>query len=284
MKTEPRPRIDEHRKARKQYRSQRLPGRVLACICLAVCLPGGCAEKPSSADAEAPASSVDHAKLLKDGRAVIERNIAATGGREVLTQIQNRTLQGTIEVKPLAIEGTFLIVQARPNKVYMRLETRGLGVIERGCDGTVFWERREDEPLRFFKDDELALHLLTAYFDETYYENMYQSIESMGVESVEDTPCYKVLLVPFQGPSIVNYYAQDTGLLQKTLLRINRGGFNTNMESLLLDYQKIQGIQVAHTVLEKSLGTETWRRLTKIDYNRDIAEAMFNPSTEPNSP
>ncbi len=264
-------------------RQQTLPRRVLACICLMVCLPGGCAEESPSTEA-AGVPSTDHAALLKDGRAVIERNIAAIGGREALMQIQNRTLQGAIEVKPLAIEGTFLIVQARPNKVYMRLETRRLGLIERGCDGTVFWERRENEPLRFFKEDELALHLLTAFFDETYFETMYESIESMGIESVEETPCYKLLLVPHQGPSIVNYYARDTGLLLKTLMRMNRGGFNTTMESLLLDYQEIQGIQVAHTVLEKSLGTETWRRLTKIEYNQDIAGTQFSPPAEPNSP
>jgi len=257
---------------------------VLCAVCLLVCLPGGCGEEPLTDEGPGTVSKTDHALLIKDGRAVFERSIAAMGGHEALTRIQNRTLQGTIEVKPLAIEGTFTIVQARPNKVYMKLDTQGLGVIERGCDGTVFWERREQEPLRRFQGDELDLHLLTAFFDETYYETMYRSIESMGLESIEGSPCYKVLLVPFRGPSIINYYSQDTGLLAKTLLRIKRGGFTTDMESYLFDYQTIRDIQVAHTVLEKSLGTETWRRLTHIELNSEIAEGLFHPPVEPNEP
>jgi hypothetical protein len=106
----------------------------------------------------------------------------------------------------------------------------------------------------------------------------------MGLEPVEETPCYKVLLVPFQGPSIVNYYAQDSGLLTKTLLRLNRGGFNTNMETHLLDYRDVGGIKVAHTLLEKSLGTETWRRLTDIAFNQTLSADLFSPPADPNVP
>jgi hypothetical protein len=255
---------------------------VLCAVCFVLSLPGGCGEEPRD-DGSGSVAKADHDLLTRDGRAVIERNIAAMGGHEALTRIQNRTLRGTIEVEPLGIEGTFTIVQARPNKVYMKLDTQGLGVIERGCDGTVFWERREQEPLRRFQGDELDLHLLTAFFDDTYYETMYQSIESMGLESVEASPCYKVLLVPFRGPSIINYYSQETGLLAKTLLRIKHGGFTTDMESYLLDYRIIRDIQVAHTVLEKSLGTETWRRLTHIELNGEIEEGLFNLPVEPNA-
>ena len=244
----------------------------------------GCVDQPIASDTPKEAVALDHDALMKDGRAVIERSIAAVGGREALARIKNRVMKGTIQVKPLGVEGTFEIIQARPNKVYMKILTQGLGLVERGCDGRVFWERRSQQTLRFLGGEELQLHLLTAFFDETYHEQMYKSVETMGLETIEETPCYKVLLVPHQGPSVINYYARDSGLHVKTLLQVNRGGFHVPMETFSHDYREIDPIKIAHAIVEKSMGTETWRKLTDIAFNIQVPEGIFDPPPEPDNP
>lgn len=254
----------------------------LCLVGVLLCL--GCGEEQADSRPQVEEVQVDHERLQVDGRAVVERGITALGGRAALERIQNRILKGTIEVAPLDVEGTFEIVQARPNKVYMKIETQGLGTIERGSDGNVFWERRSTGPLRYLEGEDLKLHLLTAYFDETYYEQIYKNIETMGLESVEEIECYKVLLVPYQGPSIINYYAKDSGLHLKTQLRVDRGGFHMPMETFSRDYRDINDIKVAYTILEKSMGTETWRRLTELTFNTNLPEGLFSPPSEPNSP
>jgi hypothetical protein len=245
----------------------------------------GCTQQVPSLE-PVPASAVgdvNQVLLAQDGYAVVDRAIAAQGGLAALEGIRNRTMTGTIDVTPLSVHGTFEIIQARPDKVYMKIETEGLGVIERGSDGTVFWERRSHGALRFFRGEELRLHLLTAIFDETTYRQVYRNVKSLGLEAVDGVQCYKVLLEPYQGPSIVNYYAKDSGLQVKTLIKVMRAGFSLPMETLVQDYRIVQGVQVAHTIIERSMGTETRRQLTEIAFNRDLPAGLFDPPYEPNA-
>ncbi|MFC1652908.1 DUF620 domain-containing protein [Planctomycetota bacterium] len=220
---------------------------------------------------------------------MVDRCIAALGGREAMLKIQNTKVTGTIEIEELKMSGTFLIYQARPNKAYVKLDIERMGITERGTDGEVFWERRPSLPLRFLAGKELDIHLLSAYFDETHYDDIFRDVVYEGTESVEGQECYRVVLTSHQSDPVIIYYSKVSGLPMKTELRIHRGaGILTTSEHYSRDFRAIAGVKLAYLLREHAMGIDVVQRVQDIQINIALPEGIFSPPPDgwldPNDP
>lgn len=212
---------------------------------------------------------------LPTGREVIEAWIQAGGGRKELLKIENSVTRGTLDIKTLGLEGTFTIYMARPNKIRARFDIEGFGVIERGFDGNVYWDRRTSTGPRILKGTERRINVALAYFDAVYYDQIFKEIRCEGTEEVQGQPCYKIALVPEGCDPITVYYAQETGLPLKEELVVQRLYRRDRVVNTIKGYKKINGLHIPHLNIEHVAGTVTHRQTESIEFNATLPEGIF---------
>ena len=84
---------------------------------------------------------VAYGQNLPKGEELLDKYVAATGGKEAYEKCKNRLIKGTMEFAGAGIKGELTIYQTRPNKMYLEVNLQGIGKIEQGTDGQTVWER-----------------------------------------------------------------------------------------------------------------------------------------------
>jgi hypothetical protein len=228
----------------------------------------------------AGAEAAGAGEKLPSGKEVIRRSIEAIGGKEALSELENRVGEGTFEIKGLGIKGKLVTCQAKPNKNYTRIEIGGIGAIEQGTDGNVVWELNPLTGARIKEGKERAALLLLSHFDESELVEQYEKVECVGTEDVknlagEEESCYKVVGTPKEAMPITTFHSRETGLPVKVVLTFPHQMGNIEVENFAGDYREVDGILLAHKNVEKAVKLETHMCITKYEHNVDLPEDRF---------
>lgn len=215
---------------------------------------------------------------LPDGAAVLDRYAEATGGREAYDRLSTRVSTGTLELPAQGIAFDFVTQAAKPNKVAAVLSSAALGTVQRGTNGVDAWETSVMTGPRLIEGAELATVLRDATFDKLiYWSAAYQRAETMGIQEVEDTPCYQVVLTPSSGQPQTTYFALDSGLLMKVETVLETAAGDVPMQSFSRDYRKVDGILIPFTAEVVVLGQKRVIRLSSVEHNVSLPEGSFDP-------
>ncbi len=199
---------------------------------------------------------------------IMDRYLKVTGGLEALAKLNNRMTTATMEMKGMGLTATITTYQARPNKMYTRVQIPNIGTIEHGTDGSVFWEKHPFMGLRVMEGKERALMLLLARFDEADYQKVYESVECVGVEEVAGEACYKVILTPTEAAPLCYYFSKQSGLILKLEFALEAPlAGRINVETLLSDYKETDGIMWPHKAVEKTMGIVSHITIDRIEHN-----------------
>jgi outer membrane lipoprotein-sorting protein len=217
---------------------------------------------------------------LPSGKEVLQRSIEAIGGKEKLAKIQNRVAEATMEIKDLGIKGTLTVYQARPNKMYTKVEIEGVGSVEQGTDGKVVWELNPMTGPRVKQGEERAAMLLFSHFDESELLDLYEKVECVGEEKVEGEACYKVVCTPKDAPPFTTYYSQASGLPVKAVVTFPHQFGKIEIENLTSDYKEVDGILLPHHTVEKAMSVESHATLTSYKHNVKLPDDRFDPPAE----
>ena len=186
---------------------------------------------------------------LPAGEVIVDKYVEAIGGKAPFEKLESRVVKGTLEIVGMGITGATTTYQARPTKQYFVWQTQSLGKFEAGTDGQVVWELSMMQGPQVKKGGERALMLREASFDATVkWREFYKKAECVGRETVDEKPCYKVVLTPHEGSPETNYYDQESGLLVKSELQLETAMGTMPAESHLSDYKPVDGILLAHKV------------------------------------
>src|SRR6188768_620958 len=74
---------------------------------------------------------------------VIEKWVAALGGRAAMEKHTSRVAKGAIEIPGAPITGTLEVSEKAPNKALSVFDIQNMGLVREGFDGTVGWD---DDP------------------------------------------------------------------------------------------------------------------------------------------
>ena len=80
--------------------------------------------------------------------AVLDRYLEVTGGKAAYEKVHSEVTKGTMEVAGRGIKGALQSFQAEPYLEYTVVDLEGIGKVESGSDGDVFWERSAVTPAR----------------------------------------------------------------------------------------------------------------------------------------
>jgi len=210
---------------------------------------------------------------------IIAKNIQARGGLDKLKAV--KTIRMTAKINQGGFRATVLQENQRPNKVREEFIIQGMAEVE-AYDGKTAWEV---SPFEGRKDPNLvsadsAKHLVEdSDIDGQLvdYKNKDHRAELIGHDSVEGTDCYKIKLTMANGDARYYYIDADSFLDLKVETERNIRGTVQYGETLLGDYEEVNGVYYPFAVDSGQKGSPLHTRLTveKVEINVPLDGALF---------
>ena len=152
---------------------------------------------------------------------VLDRYVEAIGGVKTFDKLASSVTKASLAIPAMGLTIDITAYAERPNKFYSLAESEMIGKIERGTDGTVFWEKSTMQGPRILEGEELAEAMLEAKFEGlAYWRSIYDSAAVSGFDTVDGSPAYKVVMKPKAGKARTFAFDVKSGLLVKTMTTV----------------------------------------------------------------
>jgi outer membrane lipoprotein-sorting protein len=217
---------------------------------------------------------------------VIEKHLAAMGGRAALAKLETRIATGSIVVSTQGMDlaGSVEIYAKAPNKArsYIRLDLSQAGgtemVIDQRCDGKTAFVSDSLRGDRDITGSQLQ-NMLNGSFPTPLlkYKDAGTKVEFVGKDKVGMRDAVVLLYTPKAGSSSRQYFDAETYLLLRTVMKAGspESGGEIEQTSDLSDYRESGGVKIPFTVQIISPAQTVTIRLDKIEHNKPIDESMF---------
>jgi outer membrane lipoprotein-sorting protein len=217
---------------------------------------------------------------------VLEKSLAAMGGRAALEKVKSRQANGAIVVSTPAgdINGTVEVLNAAPNKTRMLMKADlsafGAGelVIDQRFDGSIGYVLDSLQGNRDITGNQLA-NMKNASFPHpflTFKENG-TTVELTGKEKAGDGEAFVLIITPKTGSPVRQYIDATTYLPTKMMAKTEMpqvGEIEQTTE--FLDYKDVDGIKIPFRLRIGSSVQSVTITFSKIEHNVKIDDAMFS--------
>ena len=213
---------------------------------------------------------------LPKAEVILDKYVEVTGGKAAYGKLTNRVTKATFEMVGQGLKFSMTIYGARPDKMYAVMESEAFGKIEKGTDGKVAWEINVMTGPQIKEGEERALALRGATFDAVPdWRTLYKKAECVGVETVADKPCYKIVLTPKEGQPETRYYGKESNLLVKIELTLMLPTGTIPFESYASDYKRVDGILIPHKTRVMVMGLERIMTIESVKHNVKMPKDRF---------
>ena len=216
---------------------------------------------------------------------VIEKSLAAMGGRAAFTKIKSRSATGAIVLSTPAgdINGTVEVLNAAPNKsrslIKADLSALGAGLltIDQRFDGHTGYVLDSLQGNRDITGNQLD-NMKNGSFPHPYlnYKELGISAKVTGKEKVGDREAYVVLFDPSSGSEVRNFIDAETFMPLKVVIKVELPQIGEiEQTNELLDYRDVDGVKLPFRVRASSSVQNYTITLDKVVHNVPIDEALF---------
>jgi hypothetical protein len=251
---------------------------VLAGPALSAQAPAPSRPAPSGPGAKAPAPSPAPASKvsLPSARSIIDRHIAAVGGRKAILAHTSSHATGTMTVAGSGITGVLDVYSAKPDKSLVKINLGGIGDVFEGFNGTHAWSVSPITGPMLTQGKELA----EKKFDADFYSDLHEDARYASMKTVEKTtfegrPCYKVSLVRKDGGEDIELYDVETGLKAGAIVTRESQMGPMTVTQVHSDYKKFGGMLLATTMKQTAMGVEQVLKITTVEFD-NVSPSMFD--------
>jgi hypothetical protein len=230
--------------------------------------------------------SLAHAASAQTADEVIEKSIAAIGGRAALLKLKSRLMTGTIAITTPGgdIAGSVEILTAAPNKSrsLLKADLTALGA------GPLVLDQRFDGSSGYALDTLQGNHEITGNqldnmrngaFPHPFltYKAMGVSVTLAGKEKVGDRDAFVLVFEPPTGSVTRDYVDAATYLSVKTVasLDVPQLGGPVEQTTELSDFRDVDGVKVAFIVKASSAVQKYTITFAKVEHNVPVDETLF---------
>jgi zinc protease len=217
---------------------------------------------------------------------IIEKSIAAQGGRAAFARIKSRTATGTITLNtPVGdIPGTIEIMNAAPNKArsLIKADLTSLGA------GPLVVDQRFDGEHGYLMDSlqgdrditgNLLQNMKNGSFPNGFlnYKELGFSVKLQGREKFGAGEAYVLVFEPAAGSMIKQYIDATSMLPVRYTVRVNIPQLNADVEQTteLSDYREVDGIKLPFALSTSSSAQSYSVAIEKVEHNSAIDPKLF---------
>ena len=217
---------------------------------------------------------------LPGGREVIDRYVAAIGGRAAVLSHTSMHATGTYAVPTSGMVGALeTFSAAKPDRVLQKVTVSGVGEILNGYDGEHGWSVNPMMGPMLQQGKELEQAKLDAdFYSELRDPARYRSITTVERTTFESRPCYKVSLVHADGTEDFDFYDVETGLRAGGIQTRESPMGTVTTTSVEGGYKQFGNLKQATTLTVKAMGIEQKITLTTVEYDTVPASAFEPPA------
>ncbi|MBI2680750.1 MAG: DUF620 domain-containing protein [Candidatus Solibacter usitatus] len=216
-------------------------------------------------------------EALPKGEVILDQFVEATGGKAAYEKIHSEVATGSFELTGKGIRGSVTSFKAAPNKIYLTIDLAGIGKMEDGSNGEIAWNRSALQGPRIKEGDERAAALREATFNEPlHWRKLYKSVETVGIEKVDDKDCYKVVLTPLEGKAQTQFFDRQSHLLVKFAMTLSSPMGEVAVESRLGDYRKDGDLLTPHRLEQSAMGQQFVITIDTVKWNEEIPKSRFD--------
>ena len=216
---------------------------------------------------------------------VVERYIAAIGGRTNWSSLSSKITRGTIQLPEARTSGTIEIYEHSPNRLLMKAFVRGVGSYRTGFNGVEGWRREVNGSVTQLVGAELARIKHDAELTrETRILQNCKTLRYKRRERLNSGDAHVLTCIPSDETGLprIMYFDVESGLKVREDFVYVRETEKIQITALLSDYRKVNdaGILVPHVITETTPKGSQIVRIEEVTVNSPIDIAMFNASTE----
>jgi outer membrane lipoprotein-sorting protein len=219
---------------------------------------------------------------------VIEKHLAAMGGREALGKLTSRKATGTMTVTTPNgnISGPFELYSKAPNKarLYVVLDLTPMGMndkltLDQKFDGTTGWALNTLQGDRQITGNQLE-NMKNSVFPNPLlnYKASGATVELLPNETVAGKSLIVMKITPKTGSATKLFLDPDTYLMVRTSLTINSPEMGGNIEQVneASDYRTVDGVKFAFKSVQSSSVQSATLLFDKVEHNVTLDDAMFS--------
>lgn len=213
---------------------------------------------------------------------IIARYTEALGGAAAIEKLKTRSMKGTW----LTADGITLgyeVYQAAPDKIYTVLNTPKQGVIERGFDGQIGWEKSQ-RGLRDLRPGDIAfLRRYPDLFKDIRLQGQFTRISLVGKDKIDGKDVYFLRGLGVDGKGERLYFDVQTGLLVRRLTTTPTMVGLIPQQVDYEDYRDVDGLKLPFTIRVTAIDSvnNSTRKFTEIKLNVAVDEKKFNKPPAP---
>ena len=220
------------------------------------------------------------ATALPSARSILDRHLAAIGGRAAVLSHSSTSAKGTLAMPKAGMTGNLEIYGAKPNKSVVKITLAGVGVVTEGFDGVHGWsmspmtgpmllDGKQLEEKRFDSD----------FHSELRDESRYSSITTVERTDFEGRACYKVQLVRKTGGTDFEFYDAATGLKAGSMTSRETHMGTVSGTTVETDYRKFGNLLQPTTIKSQISGVEQVITITSVEYDT-VPPTVFDMPAE----
>lgn len=239
---------------------------IFACLFLT---SGGFAQEKAKPAPEAKKPSITAEEIL-------EKGVAASGGRERREKITSSVIKGKITASAQKLEGLIEVYSKAPNKKLTVMSLPGIGEVKNGFDGQVGWSQNPAQGVRELEGAQLASAKRDAVFNsDLKWKENYVKVEMTGMEKAGDREFYVVRVTPREGPARTVYYDSQTLLADHAESVVETPQGAMTVKTYISDYRDVDGVKAPFEMRQSTPAGDFVIKVTEIKYNTEIDDAKF---------
>ena len=219
---------------------------------------------------------------------IVEKHLAAMGGRDALAKITSRRSTGTITIGTPGgdLSGPCEIDVKAPNKTraYMELDLTALVgvpqkmVVEQKFDGVTGWGLNSVQGDAEITGDQLQ-NMRNNVFPSSLldYKALGTRLDVLPSEKAGDRTLIVLRATPKAGPAVTLYLDSETYLLVRTFAKYYSAVLGADVEQTgeLLDYRTVDGVKVPFRIVNSNAQQTGTIVLTRVEHNVAFDDAVF---------
>jgi hypothetical protein len=210
---------------------------------------------------------------------VIEQYLAATGGREALASIQDRTTHAKLSV--MGMTGTMVWQEKAPNKMHQAVDMI-MAKVENWFDGQHGYRLDpmqgagpySDQDLEEARENYVIAPLL-------HYKKRGWTAEYVGEEPVAEKAAQVVRLTEPSGAKHTYYFDSSTHYLVKQVSPLPAREGQGNQELLYSDYRDVSGFKFPFNIKRVTPGMTSEIVVESIEVNSKLDDSIFQYEGDP---